>query len=122
MAYCRFSDDDFRCDVYCYESEGGFEIHVAARKYVSDEPFPKKPDHFWDLPPEEMTEVLKRQHDWIDHARLEPLGLAYDGKTFSCDTPGEAAETLTMLGKAGYRVPPVVIEMLIDEEKERVSS
>ena len=32
MAYCRFLDDSFRGDVYCYESERGLEIHVAARK------------------------------------------------------------------------------------------
>ncbi len=122
MAYCRFSSDDCRCDVYCYEGESGFVVHVASRKHVSDEPFPWTPGNFWNLPPEEMMACLSRQHEWLDHAHLEPLGLAYDGKTFSYDTPGEAAETLTMLGKAGYRVPPVVIEMLIDEEKERVSS
>lgn len=122
MAYCRFSDDDFRCDVYCYESERGFEIHVAARKYVSDEPFPKRPDHFWDLPPDEMREVLKRQREWIDHARLEPIGLGNDGETYFCPTPRDAALLLKSLEETGYRIPPVVIEILFDEEKERVGS
>jgi hypothetical protein len=33
MAYCRFSTDCFRCDVYAYEDvSGGWTIHVAARK------------------------------------------------------------------------------------------
>ena len=122
MAYCRFSSDDYRCDVYCYEGESGFVVHVASRKHVSDEPFPWTPGNFWNLLPEEMMDILNRQREWLDRARLEPLGLAYDGETFSCDTPGETAETLTMLGEAGYRVPPIVVETLLDEEKERGSS
>lgn len=29
MSFCRWSSDDWACDVYAYESEEGFIIHVA---------------------------------------------------------------------------------------------
>lgn len=31
MAYCRFSSDDFKCDVYCYE-EGHERIWPSKKK------------------------------------------------------------------------------------------
>ena len=35
MSYCRWSSDDFQCDVYVYESvAGGFVTHVAANRVV----------------------------------------------------------------------------------------
>jgi DNA repair photolyase len=30
MSYCRWSSDYFNCDLYCYESNSGYETHVAA--------------------------------------------------------------------------------------------
>lgn len=44
MSYCRFSTDDFRSDIYCYESIEGYQIHVAAFRYVLAEPMSPKID------------------------------------------------------------------------------
>lgn len=31
MSYCRFSSEDYQCDVYAYaDVAGGYTIHVAA--------------------------------------------------------------------------------------------
>ena len=38
MSYCRWSSDDFRCDLYIYESAAGFVIHVAANRVEWDPP------------------------------------------------------------------------------------
>lgn len=35
MSFCRFSDDNFKSDVYAYESAEGFELHVAGNRVVA---------------------------------------------------------------------------------------
>src|SRR5687767_6611694 len=41
MSYCRWSTDDFQCDLYCYEDvSGGFTTHVAGRRKIWDAPLP----------------------------------------------------------------------------------
>lgn len=34
MSYCRWSSDDYQCDVYVYRSDRGYETNVAGRKRV----------------------------------------------------------------------------------------
>ena len=34
MSYCRWSSDDFQCDVYVFGSDTGFETYVARGRYV----------------------------------------------------------------------------------------
>jgi hypothetical protein len=36
MSYCRFSTDNFNSDVYVYESEQGYVVHIAENRYVFD--------------------------------------------------------------------------------------
>ncbi len=51
MSYCRFSSDDFQCDVYVYEDvSGGWTTHVAGNRIVWDQ-------NFLDLMP---TDVMDR--------------------------------------------------------------
>jgi len=33
MSYCRWSSNNFNCDLYCYHSDWGFETHVAGGRY-----------------------------------------------------------------------------------------
>lgn len=41
MSYCRFSTDDYQCDVYVYEDVGGWwSTHVAGNRPVYAEPLP----------------------------------------------------------------------------------
>ena len=118
MSYCRFSSDDFQCDCYCYgESIGGYVIHVAGRRAIFKDP----------LPPPIMLDKDNTQEWWARHkkvskmlekAELRPLGLPHDGQTLHADTPGEAADTLEMLRKEGYRIRQYAIDELRKEEQE----
>jgi hypothetical protein len=39
MSYCRWSSNDFQCDVYVYEDvAGGWTTHVACNRVVYSEP------------------------------------------------------------------------------------
>ena len=41
MSYCRFSSDDYQCDVYCYASVSGYYVtHVASNRPVLDGTLP----------------------------------------------------------------------------------
>lgn len=122
MSYCRWSSDDFTCDVYCYEHvDGHWAIHVATNRVVGDVP------HIdWSLlhKGEEGTAAWvaqnKAQHAFLDQCEHEPIGLPHDGETFREDTPADAAVRLRALKAIGYHVPDYAIEAL-DEEAVALS-
>ena len=80
MSYCRWSSMNHRCDVYAYESDDGFVVHVAKRRYLPD------------------------------FSDLEDIGLPYDGETFTYDTENEMLAGLAELAHVGYVVPPSLLE------------
>lgn len=41
MSYCRWSSDDYQCDIYAYEAEDGFVVHVASSRKRFIEPLPE---------------------------------------------------------------------------------
>lgn len=96
MSYCRFSSDDFRCDVYVYEHcDGGWYTHVAGNKTLGYIPRRLRlPDPSLKVSPRsidrlrfriwlELYSFSRRIQDWyLDHAPRRDLGLPHDGETF----------------------------------------
>lgn len=128
MSYCRFSSDDFSCDVYVYEDVyGGWTTHVAANRVVIDrDALPPAPD-FPDPLPQDADhpawKVYFTRHrallDALDSCERVPIGLPHDGDTFNDDTPGECATRLVGLRGMGYIVPQYAIDALRQEHLER---
>lgn len=148
MSYCRWSSDNFRCDVYVYESvHGGWETHMAGRRRL----FAPIPDLIgcrvsmvlynragiaWDE--EQRKPIYPRTlacyvyRAWLYftigfyrlHALslrlipLRPIGLPHDGECFVDATPGECADRLERLRAMGYRVPQSAIEALRSEHAD----
>lgn len=124
VSYCRWSTDDFRCDVYVYaDIDGGWTTHVAGNRVVFPEPMPDPVTlpHPFDS---EQWDAWWRRHQtvsaMVERATREPIGLPHDGETFNDPTPGECADRLNALAAAGYRVPAYVIADLREEEAEHV--
>lgn len=116
MSYCRFSSDDFQCDVYVYEDcAGGWTTHVASSRIIFNDPLP--PRVSIDNPVAFLIRYTEVS-DLVERATRIPIGLPYDGETFSDETPGECAETLEMLKDAGYNVPQYAIIALKEEDEE----
>lgn len=123
MSYSRWSSNDFQCDVYVYEAEEGFVIHVASNRitWLVDLP----PHYEWEEGGFDFDQWYARSRimsDLIDdettHTRA-PIGLPHDGETFSyIETPGECATQLVELRDMGYQVPDSVIKDLQEEETE----
>lgn len=115
MSYCRWSTDDFQCDLYIYaDVAGGYTIHVAGNKIVFTEPLPPHVDLTED--PEAWVARYRKVHEMIEASERVPLGLPHDGDCFHLDTAAEAADKVEELVALGYRCPEDVAPALRSEE------
>ena len=112
MSYCRWSSDDFSCDIYCYESEVGYMVHVASNRVVGDVP---RMD--WSSA-EAMSETYKDQMEFMETVKREPINLPCDGETFCLDNAADCAYKLIELKDMGYNVPQYAIDSLMEEYLE----
>jgi len=117
VSYCRWSSDDWRSDLYVYESDQGVEIHVASNR---------KPQAFFDaLPPRVPCDPhdeavfarwFERGQDvraLLDAYESEPIGLPHDGQSFTVDIE-DAAGAVAALALIGYHVPDGVVDALCE--------
>lgn len=113
MSYCRWSSDNFKCDLYCYEdANGGWTTHVASNRLVVE-------------PPEELDIGLVATPEWLEShnkrsefvltSERRKIGLPHDGETFNDPTLGDFKARLLELRKVGYSFPDYVLEE-VDQE------
>ena len=109
MSYCRWSTDDFQCDLYVYADVlGGFTTHVAGNRPVYREPLPEPVDFHADTPG--WFARHQRVMKMIDGATRVPIGLPHDGETFNDETLDDLLARLIALREAGYRFPDYVLD------------
>lgn len=118
MSYCRWSTDDFQCDLYVYaDVDGGWSIHVAKTRPVYKEPLPPA----LPLTPENVMALYDRHRrvsELLKEADHVPIGLPHDGWSFDGCRDATVA-TLKKLRDLGYRFPLKIIdEIAAGEENE----
>jgi hypothetical protein len=124
MSYCRFSSDNWNCDVYVYENcSGGWTTHVADRR-LWVRPIPAM-DHLKITTKVNVFILWIRIKLWrirytlnVLSLKLIPLrrsNLPYAGETFNDPTPQQCAARLVSLLKLGYKVPDFAIQALLNE-------
>lgn len=118
MSYCRWSSDNFNCDLYCYETENGFETNIAAcrwRTWVRI--FHFLTDHRVKV--EGIVIRWNRDNRWfwrIPHRIThKAIRLPCAGKHFTDETEEAMFNRIRNLVKIGYRVP----KDLLEEEERR---
>lgn len=122
MSVCRFSSDDWRSDLYIYESRQGWEVHVAARRHVPRVPLPPPLDfemvphdertiRAWVERSAEVTRIIMAESDLVD------IGLPHDGESQTFSDPAAAAVWVEELAALGYCVPDGVVEELREEAR-----
>jgi hypothetical protein len=130
MSYCRFSSNDFQCDLYIYgDVQGGITIHVSASRYVFAKPLPPSLEYPGpDTPKDEVYAWAKKEADrmvavmaMLDHKTMVPIELPYAGQSFYGLSGVEAVVKVRALKKLGYRVPGGVIEAL-EEDRNVINS
>lgn len=120
VSYCRWSSDDFACDVYVYEDcGGGWTTHVARFKTVGDVP-KTPPMHSDGIDSKAWIAEYMAAHNaqmaFLETAERAPIGLPFDGETFNDPTPGQCADRLELLRGLGYCVPQYAIDELREEQ------
>jgi hypothetical protein len=114
MSYCRWSSDHWRSDVYCYESDRGYETHVAGNRVVGE--IPKEPGFaaLRDADTVDSRAAWLMQHqcviDFLSTAERAPIGLPHDGASFTDPDLPSFLVTLEMLKAEGYNVPSYVFD------------
>ena len=119
MSYCRWSSDNWQCDVYCYESADGFTTHVAGNKTVEPPPDDQWADFVAGrITPEEFGVKHQAAMDFLETAERKPIGLPYDGQSFSDPDLESFLARLLHLKETGYNVPEFVINNVREEITE----
>jgi len=117
MSYCRWSSDNWKCDLYCYEDANGcITTHVACNRIVGD--VPEEPS-ILDVSADEFMKAHKKQVEFLDTAKREKIGLPYDGKTFSDPDYESFLKRLLHLREVGYNFPDWVIEEVEEDIKRQ---
>jgi hypothetical protein len=117
MSYCRWSTDDYQCDLYVYKSSDGWETHVAANRYCLAEPLPAPvPLGRTDAEIRAWVERGRLVSEIIERSTTQPIGLPHDGESYTDPTATACADRLERLRDAGYRVPRFAIDALREED------
>lgn len=108
MSFCRWSSNNWDCDLYCYESDTGFVTHVAGNRIVGEVPEV--------LPLSAGSEAwcasYNAQMEFLRTAKRKPIGLPCDGQSFTDPDKDEFVERVKGLVGMGYHAPPNFIEWI----------
>ena len=115
MSYCRWSSDDWKCDIYAYESAKGYQIHVAGNRIQGDIPGTL---NITESNVEEWVTAHNKQMDFIKTAERKPIGLPNDGESYLCETLEDFRNKLTELKETGYHIPKDVFDAIKSEIQE----
>jgi len=115
MSYCRWSSDNWRCDLYCYgDVSGGITTHVAGNRLVGD--IPEAPlSLIMEGKNKEFLKAHKKQMAFLKTAKREPIGLPYDGEPFNDPDYASFLVRLMELREVGYKFPDYVIELVRED-------
>ncbi len=121
MSFCRFSDDNFRCDFYAYESEQGHELYVAANQIRWDPPQnPLEPDAL-KLPTEEWGRIYSQYHEQLNQAPRVSITLQGAGNHTVLPSLKALRDRIAQLASSGFVAPAWLIpnlDMLLAEETQ----
>lgn len=112
MSYCRWSSDNWKCDLYCYEDVMGcFTTHVASNRVVGDPPAVVVPPH--PATPEQIQQFMadhRAQMAFLEATPHAPIGLPHDGESFGDLDLLSFLDRVMHLRDVGYHVPQFVID------------
>lgn len=124
MSFCRWSSDDYQCDVYVWaDCEGGYRTEVAGRRRIFKVSLPppvtlpvgaanSSERDAWAVATVERMRTVDALLD--DESRSEWLDLPTPegGNSYWHDTADEAADNLERLRGLGFNVPQYAIDSL----------
>lgn len=117
MSYCRWSTDNFNCDIYAYESDSGFQIHICSGRYKGE--IPKTDMSFLqDGSKESISRYMQTsqiQSDYLKTCGTKPINLPLAGESFTLPDLQSFYDKMVELKEIGYRFPDYVLECIKEE-------
>ncbi len=122
MSYCRWSSDNYKCDLYCYaDVSGGYTTHIAYRRIVGD--VPEIPDIPYPVPPQtdpfwkKHEKARKIQEKFLESEKTERpvIKLTGAGQSFNDPDLPSFYQRLLDLRQIGYLFPDSVLEQVKEE-------
>jgi hypothetical protein len=117
MSYVRWSSDNFKSDLYVYEAEEGYMIHIASNRVVGNIP-PVDWKFLLDSNWKSYAAQSKAQHEFLATAERQPIGLPFDGQTMVADDLEQLEHFLWLLKETGYIFPEWVLSTVREEIEE----
>lgn len=112
MSYCRWSDDNVQCDLYCFGTGDDYVTYVREHRTVGQAtPLPDVKT----TPDKEFPAALNRQMEFGMSFEVVPIGLPHDGEIFRDPTLEAFKARLLYLRSVGYRFPDHVLERIDNE-------
>lgn len=123
MSYCRWSSDNWKCHLYCYEDvSGGWTTHIAGRKRIGTIPDDRMDDFMLGkITAEEFAKLHKVQMDALGELPFEDITLPHAGETFNDGSLEGFRDRLLSLRSIGYHSPDHVLEDVNREIQEQSS-
>ena len=121
MSFCRFSDNDFQCDFYAFESAEGFQLYVAGNRVTWEPPpSPYSPAN-WDLTQDEFSRISTEYHEALHAAPREWINLEGAGSSHRFDTLRELRDAIATHLRRGFRAPDWLLPRLDEELDEELA-
>ena len=114
-SFCRFSNDDFQCDFQAYQTQAGFELHVAARRVVWEPPESPYDPHNLRLPQDDYARLNRQYHDALKAAPQEAIELEGAGQHHVFATLGDLRDAVQEHVGLGFRAPDWLLPSLQEE-------
>ena len=116
MSYCRWSSLNYQCDIYAYESEDGYYIHIARLRKMGPQRY--LPWQEWidkEISTEEFFDIYEKFNKELDNSPNVEIGLPFDGETIRCQDEEDFYDTMAKLKEVGYYFPDNVLDMIAEE-------
>lgn len=116
MSYCRWSCLDCTCDVYAYESDEGYQIHLSSKRLMGPQPYvPYQEMMDNQVTSEELFAAYKVYMEALHSSEYVDNNLPYGAWSFSCSDLTEFYHMMLELKGLGYLFPDYVLTTILGE-------
>ncbi len=119
MSYCRWSCMDGLCDVYAYQSDEGYQIHLSAVRIMGPQLHVPFLEFYQDkVTSEEFFEAYRLYMDALQNSAYIENNLPYGTQSFCCADLTEFYHMMQELRGLGYLFPNHVLSTILEEIEE----
>jgi len=119
MSYCRWSCMDGLCDVYAYESDEGYQVHLSSKRIMGPQPYVPYLEFSKDqVTSEEFFEAYQLYMKALENSAYVNNNLPYGMESCCCESLEHFLSKMLELREVGYLFPDYVIETIIEEMNE----